>query len=120
MTTRAIVLFILVVSTSLAGCAGGLDNRREAAYDTYWGCVGQAVQPYVLGSPLSARQSVLAAQASCSTAYTQFEDAQTALVQSRLQRDNARLGERLGVEQARVWRRRVTQAMTDYVIEQRR
>ncbi len=120
MTTRVIVFFILVVSMFLAGCAGGLENRREAAYDHYWHCVSQAVQPYVLGSPLPARQSVLAAQASCSTAYTQFENAQTALVQSRLQRDNARLGERLGVEQARVWRRRVTQAMTDYVIEQRR
>ena len=63
MTTRVIVFFILVVSMFLAGCAGGLENRREAAYDHYWHCVSQAVQPYVLGSPLPARQSVLAAQA---------------------------------------------------------
>jgi len=110
----------LLTAALLSGCAGGLERARQAAYDDYWQCVSHAVQPLILGSPLSAGASVQTAQTRCAGSWNRFEAQQIALVQSRLRRDNADLGNRLGQEQARVWRQRATRALTDYVIEQRR
>lgn len=109
----------LLLAMLLSGCAGGLERARQAAYDDYWQCVSQAVQPLILGSPLPASASVRTAQSRCASAWNRFEARQIALVQSRLTSDNAELGNRLGQEQARVWRQRATRALTDYVIEQR-
>ena len=119
MNAHKAMALLLVFAALLAGCAGGLERARQAAYDDYWQCVSQAVQPLILGSPLSASASVQSAQGQCSQAWSRFETQQIALVQSRLTRDNAELGQRLGREQARVWRQRATRALTDYLIEQR-
>lgn len=100
----------------LAGCAAGPEHLKDTAYDAYWQCASVAVRPYLHDVRLPAREAALRAQARCNPHYDRFRRAQVAVVQSRIPHDDSGLADQLGDQQALVWRRRVTHALTAYVL----
>ncbi|HET7312756.1 hypothetical protein [Salinisphaera sp.] len=100
---------------SLAGCASDPHSPMRAAYDDYWSCASRAVRPYIDQRELTSREAAMRAQAHCNASYRKYRDMQIAVVRSAVPPDSYDMADQLGAQQALVWRRRVTQALDDYV-----
>lgn len=113
----------LLVATSvlagLAGCASDPSAPTRDAYNDYWSCASNAVRPYLGQQALTSREAALRAQADCNTAYQKYRNAQITRVRHTVASDSYDMADQLGDQQALVWRRRVTQALDDYVRQQR-
>lgn len=113
MTQR--LLMATWVLIGLAGCASDPQSATRAAYDNYWGCVSTAVRPYIDQRQLSSHEAAMRAQAACNATYQQYRSTQIGVVRGTVASDNYDLADRLGAQQALVWRRRATRALDDYV-----
>ncbi|MES1955892.1 hypothetical protein [Salinisphaera hydrothermalis] len=103
------------VLAGLAGCASHPASQTQDAYNQYWACASQAVRPYVNQRNLTSREAALRAQAHCNDSYQVYRARQIAMVRRTVASDSYDMADQLGAQQALVWRRRVTQALDDYV-----
>ncbi|WP_423822974.1 hypothetical protein V5738_03250 [Salinisphaera sp. SPP-AMP-43] len=115
MTKRVLWLLAGSAAVGLAGCASSPHSATQKTYDAYWQCASQAVRPYIARQDLSSREAAMRAQAQCNGSYQQYRSSQIATVRHTVARDSYDMADQLGAQQALVWRRRVTQTLTDYV-----
>lgn len=103
------------VLAGLAGCASNPSSATQDAYNDYWACASKAVRPYISQRNLSSHEAALRAQAHCNDSYQVYRARQIAVVRHTVAADSYDMADQLGAQQALVWRRRVTQALDDYV-----
>lgn len=108
-------LVAAAVLIELAGCASNPSSPTRDAYNDYWACASNAVRPYIGRRDLTSREAALRAQAHCNPSYQKYRAAQIAVVRHTVDSDSYDMADQLGAQQALVWRRRVTQALDDYV-----
>lgn len=109
---------LLVVASmliGLAGCASDPHSATQDAYQAYWACASNAVRPYIDQRQLTSRDAAMRAQAQCNPSYQKYRATQIAVVRGTVSADSYAVADQLGAQQALVWRRRVTQALDDYV-----
>lgn len=115
MTKRLLLLLASSAAAGLVGCASSPQPATQQSYDAYWQCASQAVRPYIARQDLTSREAAMRAQAQCNGPYQQYRSMQIATVRHTVASDNYDMADQLGAQQALVWRRRVTQSLTDYV-----
>ncbi|MDA3923023.1 MAG: hypothetical protein PF501_20440 [Salinisphaera sp.] len=108
-----------MIAALLGACASDPAAPRDQAYNDYWQCARQAVQPHINDQRLTAREVAMRAQAKCNSGYHRYRTAQMGFVRSKVPSRDYDMANTLGAQSAFEHRRLVTRTLTDYVSQAR-